>query len=519
MPTASPSSRFPLPRLAAWALALAALGAGIALRAWHIAGEPFWLDEAYSAYAADHGWRFLWTMVPAYETHPPVYYSLVRLWSLAAGETVLARRLLGIVAGLAAVGATAAAAAGLARLLALDARDRRWLIAAALLLACLHPLMIEMSRQVRPYPLMTLAYAGAIPALVRLARDAAGRRPLHRGALAGFFAAQAAMLWLHSLGPLYGATMSLALAVLVLRRGLGPRDWLWLVGGHVVVALVYLPGFLIMLGQASGWVQATWLVFKPWRLGLDLRMLYATWNLWAGAAALALALAGVALMVRRAPGRRMAAALVLLATLPVALSLALTITVSPVFIVRTLSPCTVPALLLIARGLVLPRRWRWPALLPLAALLVSMATIDWRMANGPPQQNWYGTARWLAARFRAGDVVWAYPNEGALPLDYALRDLGMAMPVRPIPVAVPAIGAGGFYPTGSRGVVSLYPAEMTALVARPEARAPGTIWLLRLGPWAYDKGDLMVKALAAQGRVPVGRWRSGPIDIVGLRRR
>ena len=45
-----------------------------------------------------------------------------------------------------------------------------------------------------------------------------------------------------------------------------------------------------------------------------------------------------------------------------------------------------------------------------------------------------------------------------------------------------------------------------------------TIWLLRLGPWAYDKGDVFLEELAV-GRVEVGRWKDGAIDIVGLRKR
>ena len=59
---------------------------GLAVRAWHIGSEPFWLDEAYSAYAADHDWSFLLHVVPRFETHPPFYYSLMHVWAQAFGD-------------------------------------------------------------------------------------------------------------------------------------------------------------------------------------------------------------------------------------------------------------------------------------------------------------------------------------------------------------------------------------------------------------------------------------------------
>ncbi|MDB5686419.1 MAG: rane-like protein, partial [Rhizorhabdus sp.] len=92
------------------ALVLLIVAAGIVIRAWRIAADPMWLDEAYSAYAAAKGWTFLWTIVPRYETHPPFYYSLVRAWTLLAGDSLLAHRSLGLVCGIAAIPVMAAAA-------------------------------------------------------------------------------------------------------------------------------------------------------------------------------------------------------------------------------------------------------------------------------------------------------------------------------------------------------------------------------------------------------------------------
>ena len=198
-------------------------------------------------------------------------------------------------------------------------------------------------------------------------------------------------------------------------------------------------------------------------------------------------------------------------------------TVAPVFITRTMTPVAVPAILLYAVGVggtagasVVRRSLAWNAV----ALLVvtgGIAAVETRRAG--PMERWDTTVAWLRRWTRPGDVVLAYPNEGALPLAYALRDGGLAVPIRAVPRIVPAFAEpGAWYPSGSRGVVSLTPARLRAIADAPATRAVGTIWLLRLGPATYDRGDAALHAFAA-GRRVVRHWRAGPIDIVGLARR
>ncbi|WP_231639023.1 glycosyltransferase family 39 protein [Sphingomonas profundi] len=514
--------RSPSPRLTLAAAGLAALAivlVGLWFRTVHLLAEPLWLDEAYSAYAAAKGFDFLWHVVPRYETHPPFYYSLVRLWTLLFGDSLAGHRSLGIVCG----AATLAVSVAIAREAA-----RRWpaafgsglaLALALLLLAALSPSLVEMTREVRPYPVMILVYSGILWALLRLGRVAEADGRIARGAFALYLAGLALMLWLHNLGPLYGAAIGLAFLAMVARRGLPPRDWMLFVAGHLLVALVWLPALLILADQAPMWVKSTWLKFSfdamLWRLAL----LWAAPGTIAMAAAAVLGLGALFVVARLREGWRLALALALLAGLPVALSILLSVLVTPVFIVRTMTPVAMPALLLLAMAAVgLKGLWRWAMLAALAVLAVQMAVLDRNERAGGPMQNWYGTVDWLAARYRPGDQVWAYPNEGALPFDYAVRDRRVAVTTRPIPTPIPTLdgGPGAWNPTGSRGVFSLPPARLAA-IARSGGAVP-TIWLLRLGANAYDKGDVLLHALE-RDRVRVGRWKSGPIEIIGLRRR
>ncbi len=491
-------------------LALLALLVAVAVRAWHIADTPLWLDEAYSAYAADHGLGFLWHVVPQYETHPPFYYTLLHFWCDAFGRSLLTRRMLGMLCGIGAVAVMGGAALSLGRLAGLPLLGRRWLLAAVLGMAAVQSLMVDMAHQVRPYPVMALAYAAGVLALLRLCEEGVAARRW----IVLLFVAQALMLWLHNLGPLYAVAMSLALAVIVLRRGLRPSDWAWLAGGQLLVALIYLPAFIILTHQAKTWVQSTWLSFEPATIVDEVSLLYLNWNRWSRLAGLAVALLGIVLLFRRKGGWRPTVALLLLAIVPVALSIALSVLVAPVFLDRTLSAVTIPSLLLVGHGLV---RTRWVALPLFLVLAAPMMAAD-RQQAGRPLQNWYALTAWLTPRMAPGDVVWAYPNEGALPLVYALADRGRALPILSEPKPVPAFDSGGFFPSGSRGVVSLYPRQIEALAATPHAKAPPVIWLLRVNPDIYDAGDPMLHMLE-RDRTVIDHYADGDIDLTGFRRR
>jgi mannosyltransferase len=503
--------------LPAIALAAPLLAAGIWFRCFKLM-EPLWLDEAYSAYAAAKGFDFLWQVVPSYETHPPFYYSLLRLWTLAWGNQLASLKALGIVCGLATLPMILLAARELARLLRLDRSRALWLMTAALALAAFSVSLVEMAREVRPYPVLILVYTTAHFAMFRLARRIEEGAGIGNGTFGLYLITLALTLWLHNLGPLYGLAIGLALLALVLRPGLTRRDWLWLVGGHALVAVIYLPALRIMLDQAPTWVSSTWLKFSFVGLSTKLWALYAVPGQPQEGAALLLALLALWALVRIRDGWRVAIALASLAFVPTALSITLSVWIAPVFIMRTMTAVAVPAILIMASGVALQRGlWRWPGLVALLIVASQLVVVDVHARRGGAMQDWYGTVHWLAKRFRPGDMVYAYPNEGALPFDFAVRDLKLDLPSRAIPTPVPSIGVGGWNPTGSRGVVSLPRGRLRSIARSPEAEAVPTIWLLRLGPWAYDKGDVFLEELS-HDRTRVGRWRSGPIDIIGLRR-
>lgn len=502
-----------------WAAAALLVAIGVVLRSWNLAGDPMWLDEAYSAYAADHGFGFLWHVVPLYESHPPFYYSLLHLWAEAFGDGLTALRLLGWTAGIATLPVMAIAANEAGRWIGWDDDQRRRLTLATIGFASLSLVMVEMSREIRPYPLMILAYAGAITLMLRLARLRAQGRPLVGRAFAGYFLLLEALLWLHNLGPLYALSLTIALAIVLLGANQRRADLAWLAAAHVIVGLLYLPGLMILRRQAATWTVHTWLQFKlDFGLLDHLMTLYGTPG-WTGLASLLLAILAVRALIRSRNGIRLAAALLTLAVLPPLLAILLSVAVAPVFVTRIMTAVAAPTMILLAIGASAPGRYKIFGLGAAILLGASLLGSDIQMRTAPPMQDWYRTVDWLAARFRPGDQIFAYPNEGKLPLSYALRDKGLAFPIRAIPRDVPALeDRQGTHPTGTRGVSSLPPSELHAIAQEPAVRAVPTIWLLRLGAKTYDPGDVFLNELHSD-RYIVRSWEDGPIDIIGLRLR
>lgn len=514
-----PSSRWHIV-FALVALAIIALGTGF--RIWHITANPLWLDEGYSAYAAAKGFDFLWHVVPLYETHPPFYYSLLRVWTLCFGDSILALRSLGLLSGILTIGVCALAARELSKLLKFEQFDHGLLILIATMLMALSTLPIEMARAVRPYALIILVYAGLIVLILRLARRTESGQSLWSGAFVLYLVLLTLLLWLHNMGILYAAAIGVAFLVLCLRPSWSRQDWYALIAGHLAVFLMWLPALLILSGQAPTWIKSTWLTLPPGhRLIWYVTRLFVVpegISLIAALFLVALAWSGV----RGASLRlRVVSALSILMFLPVVLSIGISLLVAPVFILRVLSAVAVPACLLFALAAISSSYLRrGVGFVALAVLSVQFIISDIAYRRLPPPENWYGAVAWLHRKLQPGDVVFAYPNEGALPFRYAVRERGYIMPTRPIPTDIPTLdgGPGAWNPTGSRGVFSLPPKRLREIADAPDSRAIPTVWLMRLGPWAYDPGDHFLHALL-RSRVQVGRFFSFPIEIVGLRRK
>jgi mannosyltransferase len=473
-----------------------------------LTANPFWLDEAYSAYAADKGFGFIFNVLPSYETHPPFYSAVLSAWTDIVGNSLTGFRSLGLFAGIILLPLCWLAGDEIARALKVD---RRLCGLLALALLAVSPPIVYITQLVRPYALIVLVYLLGIWCIFGLARRYREAGRLHTKLWLGYLTSLALLIWLHNLGALYAAALGLALLILIGPIRLIRDQSRAFFTGHFVVALTVLPAVLILLDQAPTWQKSTWLRFHWYGIEQNLYTIYGLSGF--GAFVIVALIVGSAIFKSGKDKLPTWLALLTLVFVPIIFSLLISVTIAPVFLSRTLAPLSIAFILIVAAGAASPlllNRVAFAALM----LLTSIHVIA--LQRLPPTENWYGAVAWLKARIAPGDVIYAYPNEGALPLSYALRDKGISLPIRPIPGPVPANDPTGFHPTGSRGVVSLPQYRLEAIAADAQSRTVKTIWLLRLGASTYDKNNGFLKALSRTRR-PVGRWYQDPIEIIGLR--
>jgi|CXWL01.1.fsa_nt_gi hypothetical protein len=491
------------------ALAIAAFALlAVFMRFNRLTAWPLSLDESYSAFGAGKSFFFIWNVLPGYETHPPFYSALLRCWMLLAGNSTMSLRTLGALVGLMTLPAIWLAAREVALFVR---RDRILVPLLGLALASVLPPLVELARFVRPYYMTILVYTLGVWALVRLGRLHRQSGTLSTAPWAIYLASLPLMIWLHNLGALFVAAMVLALLILIGPITLLKHHWRAFVIGHGLALLGALPALLILLDQAPTWTHSTWLAFVPSSLPTHLQLIYG----WPGrvAAAGGMVLAGFGLRAMGLEARRLGAALLILGTLPVLLSMAISATVAPVFLVRTLVSCSVPILLVVALG-ANEGLWQRTGMV-LLFVFTTIRVIQVQYMG--PDQDWYRAARWLSAHVGANDLVYAYPNEGALPMQNALRDVHRSVPIRQIPSDIPARDPAGWYPTGSRGVQSLTPERLAQIAGDPISQRTPTIWLFRLGKRPYDLNDEFEKALGKDRR-RVEHFQVKEIDIIGFAR-
>src|SRR5690348_16243096 len=178
----------------------------LAVRLIGIGMRPLWLDEAYSAWFSARGWHELWTVVPTYETHPPFYYSLLKLWRLAFGGGAVALRLPSVILGAATVPIVMLAAREIERLRP-TGRPLLLMGVAGFLAAC-GPTLVEHGQEARPYAPMAFAYAIAILGVLRLLGDfAEGKSGSWRNWLLLALGSELT-LWSHALGVVYAVCVA-----------------------------------------------------------------------------------------------------------------------------------------------------------------------------------------------------------------------------------------------------------------------------------------------------------------------
>lgn len=478
----------------------------LAIRITGLGSRPLWLDEAFSAWFSAQSFPYLWHVLPTYEAHPPFYYSVLKVWRMIFGGDAVALRSISVLFGVLTIPLVIAAALEHERL----RPTGRPLLRAGLagLLAACSPMLVIFDQEPRPYPLLVLAYTLAILGFLRLTRQFNDGGAGDWRSWTMLAAGTELTLWAHNLGVLYVSCVALALAPAWLKR---PMDRARLVRGAVIgaaVALAYVPCLLLIMGRAQDW-STNWLHWEPDML-LQLLVLYTVpvEALTVGSAIAALAMA---LLIKRAlastyisEGWNADRSLLLLWLGPPMLAALISAFLMPVFLARTLSGTLIPAYLMISGAIARSGDARERRIIT-AAICITLVPTAFSVALRPASERWDLLSAHLSRNVKAGDQIWLYPADSALPLNAVGRDIPAI--VRPIPKPFPTLGFRGPIRAGWPATVSVTPEQAAKFANDPTIRHVPVIWLVTRQSGIFDPHGDMPAALARVRRPgPIQEW-------------
>lgn len=480
-----------------------ALLLGLLCRLPTLVSRSIWMDEAYSFWFSSLSWTDLWTKTPFYETHPPFYYSLLKLWMSAAGSSEIGMRSLSVVASLATIGLTGFAP----RLMGFGRRYDRVGILASILLA-VNAGNIEYAQQARPYALQTffctmLILASAILlrkmlSARRHARSLSDEWPLcvSIGVFAGI------TLWLHNTSPfiILGNWLGLFAAIVAFspyRR----FDLAVSIKALAIGILIWAPCVPILLIESRTVESAFWATISP-------KML--TWPLTLATGG-KLAFIPVSILFalgwHRLYRARKGIALYVLAILLIPMAAIFTVSylIKPVFVVRTFEWMAPPFLLLASYGALVPGRTARLRLLAIP-LVIILCVAQVRLYYRTETEDLRGLANYLASERHPGDLILVYPNELEVGLHYYAR----ALDVVAVPASYPATGLHRPYLESNKGAPAAIESDRTQIERLLASHT--RVWFVGNWPGRNGKIDVVADTLFRQCGMPVSS-----VDFSGTR--
>jgi uncharacterized membrane protein len=470
-----------------WLFVLLILAVGLLFRLPGIGSRSLWIDELYTEWFSSRSFPVLWHEVPSYETHPPTYYTLLKLWRMLFGNSELGLRSLSLLASLATILA-----------IAISGRLTRagWVGEGVSLLGAAFVAVsyasIREAQNARPYALqMFVATVTVVAAIVLIERLKQTRTfsPVNGwiGPALILGAAGGTALWLHNtsffidMGVWSGLMLSLVFTPAEQRL----RNFVIFCAAGVLALVVfapYAPLFLLQSRAFSG--LAFWLEPAP-------RDLYSAWFLFLGSnwpafiLSLALLALGLYRLAKGAPAQAMLAAAILV--LPLYAMLAVHFWVKPVYIQRLFAWAIPLGFLVIACGILSVTRAIWPRLvlaIAVFAFLIPTAVLDF----GKPIDDWKSLMAIIARDAQPGDVVIATPAEGIIAVDYYAKRQAHFPPVVCIPGCYPQRNLPRVY--GSNlGAPKIIPAD--AALVDDALKGHGRVWLVQVSVALYDPAGII----------------------------
>ena len=507
---------------------------GAALRLFHLGARPFWVDEMYSVWFSQRTWSELWTLVPAIDTHPPLYYSLLKAWASFPGHySEWWVRALSAAASILCIPVTYAVVTRVS----VGTEKHRCGIAAAAAMA-LNQVQIIYAQDARPYAMLSLTvgltllglamfYARARAPVVVPADPARLPGADHASSRAAAAlltgCALAAAFWFHNTAVvLLGLpVMLIALGILRISQERG-RDFRGLALAALLALALWSPNIRWIVQDTSAVDRHFWVQPPKWSAvvgvvqGLfgcaDPGLARESVRLLIDVALGAFTVLGVFKALKVVPHAAIATILILV--LPIALSTLISLTIVPILLIRPLIWVAFAQAAALGWFIALGRR---EFLLARAVMVAVISTIAlaalFRHQDTP--DPWPAAASYLRADADRSSLVVFVPNFLEFPIRWYGEGPTVGQEFLPMPAPFPALHRR-VYPSGLRAVPGIEPSDV-AVLAHHAARMQ-QVWIVSRHYELYDAKALLYRYLQCTRGAPrilasagdLRLWRFGP---------
>ena len=394
---------------------LGLVAGGAVLRLYLLGSKSIWLDEAFSIVMGHRGLLDLLHRVVLADTHPPLYYLLLKFWMIpGAGEAWV--RMLSAIFSIAAIPVMYALVARLYD-------DKRIGLVGATILA-FSPFQVWYAQEARMYAMLTFLVLLSAYFFFRALQTGERRDWI------GYAIATTLALYTDNGAIWYVATISIFYLVSMNRFQGKAMDWFL---SNAAIGLLYIPWLPLFLEQARQVTQSFWLPAPTFQTVLGTFLDFHSFNFPLTELSL-LYMALIFVWVTIVPAgewqRRLASMWLFV---PLATSLLLSLR-QPIFLSRNLIAASLGYYLLIAGTI-----WRFHSrkatlalLLPLVAMnLVSIGHNAWR----EQKEDWRAVAGYVAssAQKKPAGIVVFIPGYVELPFSYYFKDYHMPIDTQGYP--------------------------------------------------------------------------------------
>lgn len=245
------------------------LAAAALIRIAGLSHLPLWMDEFSSIWFSDQSYAYLWTEVPRFENHPPLYYMILKAWRGLAGTSEAAIRAPSVLFGLGLVAMMFVSGRVVGRVSGRTAGagpdtlfGDGWglgLMAAAL--AALSQFQYAFSTEARAYAMAGFAVSLMMAGALGIVCGAPGRPDGTRMPWAGLalVAGMALCIWSHTLGMLSAGLAGLFLIGWWALAGAARGPFLRLAAMAAAVLLICLPQIQNLMMQAGRDYSEFWI--------------------------------------------------------------------------------------------------------------------------------------------------------------------------------------------------------------------------------------------------------------------